>query len=256
MKKNTLKILTFTIIFSIFFSTTVYAATTYLASNIKYKNTNVENALNELYEKKVITKTLTVNETYQLDFGNQFTYKTSDENVLTVDEKGLITVKTKGNAIVSVLFENKEIIRYNVKAYTNVFEITSAKCHSYNSALNTTDKEKLNKIRTYLIDRVLTKQGSYGALMLSLSYPYVYFALNENANIIFTSNSYSDSGGSSGKTVNFYKVDSNNNETLYYTLKQENNKQNYGKKYFEKGNYVIRAQEKYVEFDEWTIIPE
>ena len=45
-------------------------------------------------------------------------------------------------------------------------------------------------------------------------------------------------------------------ETVRQPLKQENNKQNYGKKYFEKGNYVIRAQEKYVEFDEWTIIPE
>ncbi len=33
---------------------TVYAANTYLASNIKYKNTNVEDALNELYSSNCI----------------------------------------------------------------------------------------------------------------------------------------------------------------------------------------------------------
>ena len=40
------------IIGSLFSSVVVYAATTYLASDIKYKDTTVEAALNDLYNKK------------------------------------------------------------------------------------------------------------------------------------------------------------------------------------------------------------
>lgn len=253
--KKIVKISILVIILTICLTTTVYAASTYLASNITYKNTTVEKALNELYEKKIVTKELTVIDNYQLEFGKQFTYKSSDENILTVDETGLITVKKKGNASISILFDNKEIIKYNIKAYIDIITIKSAKCNSINRGINSTDKEQLKKIKNYLTDKIVTKQGDYGALLLSTGYPYVYFTLSENVNISFTSNSYSDSAGSSGKTANFYKIDEDNNENLYYTLKQENNKKNYGEKYFEKGNYVVKTTERYVEFDEWTITP-
>ena len=53
MKKNIKMILTIVITAIICISGTVYATTKYLASDVTYKNTTVENALNDLYFYKV-----------------------------------------------------------------------------------------------------------------------------------------------------------------------------------------------------------
>ena len=112
-----------------------------------------------------------------------------------------------------------------------------------------------NEVKQYLFDGIKTKQGAYGAYLMSRQEnSYMTFDVEDgNMYITFCSNSYSDSGGSSGQDVNFYKLNSNNEYELYTSFTQQNDNHEYSKTYFGEGSYKVTFSSNYVEFDEWMI---
>ena len=125
--------------------------------------------------------------------------------------------------------------------------VTYAGGDSVDPRLNITDN-----VKKYLFDGIKEKQGAYGAYLMSSSY-MTFDITDGDIFITFCSNSYSDSGGSSGQIANFYKLNANNEYELYTSIQQQNNNHEYAKTHFEKGSYKVTINQNYVEFDEWII---
>ena len=224
----------------------VYAALKYQASQVSYtpsdktwKVSNVEDAINDLYNNSGSS-------------GINFDGGTFKASQLPTLEKpgykflGWYTDKAKTNLVSAdaVVDSNTKLYPGFAKDCSTNIKITDAyKVDSVNSG-------NLTNLNTYLFDGNTSKQGTYGALLLNGS-SYVKFTVYNDIYIGFSSNSYNDSAGSSGKNALFYKLDDNGNETLYYTLTQLNNTKEYGKYKFTKGDYIVKPSARYVEFDEW-----
>lgn len=245
--------------------TLVFATNHFLASDIKYKDKTVEEALNDLYNRKsVATMDLTVFDSLKLPTG-QFNYVSEDSSIISVDSDNNFNALKEGKVIVNAYINDKLMFKYNVTSIPNPFSILQpgSRYNSYSAYISSSTEEDNEKLKGYLTDGVVSKQGTYGALLLGGSVKrYVYFNLSSDAYINFSSNQYSDSSGGSGATVNFYSIDSEENKTLYYSLKQENNKAHYGEYLFKAGRYYLvtipetsTSGTSYAEFDEWTITP-
>lgn len=104
-----------------------------------------------------------------------------------------------------------------------------------------------------MFDGIKTKQGNYGAYLATSARNMTFDVEDGDVYITFCSNSYSDSGGSSGKDVNFYKLNLNNEYELYTSFTQQNDNYEYSKTFFEEGSYKVTFSGNYVEFDEWII---
>ena len=126
--------------------------------------------------------------------------------------------------------------------------------YAFGCSYSTNTSDVTDKVKIYLFDGTKTKQGSYGAY-LSGGAAYMTFDIRDgDMYITFCSNSYSDGAGSSGKNVNFYKLNSNNEYELYTSFTQQNNNHEYSKTYFEEGSYKVTFDNNYyVQFDEWII---
>lgn len=145
--------------------------------------------------------------------------------------------------------EMSNILSFTTKNF-GILNVKYVRGYSYNTYGDIT-----NSVKQYLFDGIKTKQGSYGAYMMGTQQSsYMTFDIeNGDMYITFSSNSYSDSGGSSGKEVNFYKLNSNNEYELYTSFTQQNNNYEYSKTFFEEGSYKMTFSGNYVEFDEWII---
>lgn len=145
--------------------------------------------------------------------------------------------------------EMSNILSFTTKNF-GILNVKYVRGYSYNTYGDIT-----NSVKQYLFDGIKTKQGSYGAYMMGTQQSsYMTFDIeNGDMYITFSSNSYSDNGGSSGKEVNFYKLNSNNEYELYTSFTQQNNNYEYSKTFFEEGSYKMTFSGNYVEFDEWII---
>lgn len=128
-------------------------------------------------------------------------------------------------------------------------------CAMGNSCNDYTSRDVTSDVNKYLFDGIKTKQGNYGAYLMSTqNSSYMTFDIeNGDMYITFCSNAYLDGGGSSGQGVNFYKLNSNNEYELYTSFTQQNNNYEYSKTFFEEGSYKLTFNNNYVEFDEWII---
>ena len=102
----------------------------------------------------------------------------------------------------------------------------------------------------HLTDGKYTKPNSYGALLFDNTH-YSIVSVYKPVNITFSSCYYSDSGGTSGKSINVYRLDENKKYTFYCTIQQVNNSIKYATQYFPKGIYKWGPPARYVEFSEW-----
>lgn len=137
--------------------------------------------------------------------------------------------------------------------YSNYITFTGGKYNSKGSSISSPTSESLDDLKDVLTNDDTTTKYRYGSLLLSANMNNVQFTLEKKVNMSFSSKSYSDSGGSSGKEVYFYKIDDSGQENLYYTLQQKNNTNNYGTYTFEQGNYILRSKSNYAEFNKWII---
>lgn len=246
------------VVIGIFISAaTVYAANVIFASSVSYstaKNANIKNvedALNDLYTKNghaVID--ISFNDSYTFPIiCSTCTYKSSDENILKMNGN-VASAQKSGTVTLDVVKDEKTVLSYKVKTVVDAFKVTgTSQIYSMSSS-----GVGASTVQTKITDGITYKQGGYGALMF-LGGSYITFETVQKLNISFASNSYSDSGGISGKTITFYKKDSSNNWVSYKTLTQLNNNSRYGSMAFEAGTYKAVCNGDYCEFDEWFIEP-
>lgn len=246
--------------------TTGVIASNLMASNIAYtpkdktwKVTNVEAAINDLYSKSggsMLTQNIILNttHTYQLPMFDGYAWVSVDNEALTVDSNGLVTVNTNGDIFLEK--DNTRYARYNFEYRGPAIHFVSGKYGSYNNFRINDVNGITSSVATYLFDGIKTRQGTAGALMFigDEQYDYIKFVVNRPCTITFSTGGYSDDGGnSSNRTVNFYKLNNNNEETLYTTFKTKV-AIDYETKYFEAGTYILRGEGRYPEFDEWEIV--
>ena len=186
--------------------------------------------------------------TAMLNESQDVEWSSSDIAIATVDSNGNVTAKSEGSAVITAKAHGKTA-SCTVKVIKDVCAFTAGYINSMWSTSSSISV--LQSSLKYLIDGNYGKQGDYGSLLMSSNCNNLYFTLFENCNILFSSNYYSDGGGTSGKKAYFYSENNGKYDTLYYTLTQLNYTTKYGKKYFPKGNYKIVVNERYVEFDEW-----
>ena len=239
---------------------TVYAATQLLAADVTYKNTNVKDALDDLYTKvgsdsTMLTQSVILNDTntYQLPMFGGYTW-VSDSESITVDSNGLATVGSAGD--VYLVKDNARYIKYNLDYRGPALYLVSGKYSSYNKFRINDANGITTSLYEYLTDGIKTKQGSAGTLMFigDEGYNYIKFIVARPCTITFSTGGYADGGGSSdNRTVNFYKLNSNDEETLYITFKTRV-AADYETRDFEAGTYILRGEDRYPEFDEWTIV--
>ena len=191
-----------------------------------------------------------------------FNAETSEEIIRFQEVKSEFEInnlsqKKEYHIYMKVLYNDGEFSKKsNIVSFTTkslgTLDVTYAQGYSYDDYQS---KNVTSKVKEYLFDGIKTKQGGYGAyLMLNQAHAYMTFNIKDgDMYITFCSNSYTDSGGSSGATANFYKLNSNNQYELYKSIQQKNNNQAYAKTYFEEGSYKVLYSNNYVEFDEWII---
>ncbi len=240
---------------------TVYAVN---ANSITYRNGTVKDALDELYQNSgsVIGTEyvqLTNKNTYQLPvFPAGYTWVSTDANAIQVGSNGLANISASADVYLEK--DNKKYFKFSFDYRGPVITLLSGKYYSNNtSAIDATNAPaKLDALLELLTDGNKTQIGYYDALWISHTHAYDFlkFSISRPIDITFSSGRYSDSGGSSGKTANFYKLDGSGNEVLYTSFVQQNNAQDYHTEHFEPGTYILRAAENYILFSEWTITEE
>ncbi len=226
------------------------------ADEITYGNSTVEAALNELYQNTgsgvmgVSHIQLTTN-TYELPSFPEYTW-VSDSNTIQISN-GIATVSELGN-----VYLEKNGTRYfklELEYVGPAVTLLSGKYCSNNSCFTGSDAIS-NNLFELLTDGIKTIQGAYDTILIASGDRYLKFTVSKPIDITFSSGHYSDGGGSSGKTANFYKLDNNNQEVLYTSFTQQDDTQDYETQHFEPGTYVLRASGGYISFSEWTIIEE
>ena len=238
----------------------VYAANLISSSEVSYRSSNVQNALDDLYTKVGAGSTmlaqdivLTTDNTFQLPLFDGYTWVSDNEGIM-INSSGLATVGANGD--VYLVKDNVRYIKYNLSYTGPTILFISGKYGSYNNFRINDANGITSSVAQYLTDGIKTRQGTAGALMFieDEGYSYIKFVVARPCTITFSTGGYSDGGGNStNRTVNFYKLNSNNEETLYTTFKTKV-AEDYETQTFEVGTYILRAEGRYPEFDEWTIV--
>ena len=240
----------------LFGGTTGVLAATLLASNIKYtpkdktwKVDNVKDAIDDLYQNNTMGKEeiiLTNTTSYQLPTFETYSW-TSGDSAVTINSSNVVTVVSDGKHNVYLEKNGKKYFEYVFDYQGPVLTFVDGSISSVNTNYST-----VSQISEVLFDGIKTHQGQYGALLMSTS-RYLKFTVTKNVDITFTSGSgYGDSGGSDGgQYAQFYKVNSDNSETLYTRFVQKRNGS--VTQSFEPGTYMLRASYNYICFDEWEV---
>ena len=193
----------------------------------------------------------------KLNDGNDVIYKSNNTDIANVDKNALVSSNKSGEVVIFVIKNNKKVKMYNltVDKENNPLIFTSGKFATNNTNGKVfTDEKTLSDLYGLLTDGIYSKQGRYGALLMGGSTKYyLNFDVNSYVTITFSSASYKDSVGSSGKDAIFYKLDSDGNEIEYSRIVTKNNTKNYASVSFEPGKYVLRESGNYIEFDEWEL---
>lgn len=220
--------------------------------------TQKENIEIQLAESNIILNTFNTN-TYTLiptitpsNKNYELEWTSSDVSVATVTQDGTVTAKGVGLATIKAMIKGRKDIQVfcDVEVKEKIFEFTEGSFCSGNTY--TSDSKVKDLAYNALTDGDYTKHGAYGGFVTGpVIGGYAVMELYANAYIEFSSTSYSDGSGSSGKTVVFYKENHGNYNEEFYTLTQINNSQKYGKYYFPAGKYKLQAMGDYVEFDQW-----
>ena len=191
----------------------------------------------------------------KLDDGEGVIYKSNNPDIAEVNEKGLVLSKKSGEVVIFVIKDNKKIKKYNIIVDKETRPLVFTKGKFATKSTNGkeyTDEQSLLNLYNILTDGIYTKQGKYGALLMGGSSKYyLNFDVNSYVTVTFSSASYSDASGSTGKDAIFYKIDSEGSEIEYSRFKTKNNSKNYASISFEPGKYVLRESDLYIEFDEW-----
>ena len=256
MKKNILLVLFGMLIMAII-GVGVYAIN---ADQIEYGDGTVADAIDELYTRTssgsmgVENIALTTSHNYQLPMFKTYTWVADESGDATVDNTGLVNVTTEGDVYLEK--NNTRYFKYHFEYRGPALTFVSGKYYSNSTYAINNSNGITSNVGTLLTDGIKTKQGTYDALWLSSShdYNYIKFTISIPVTISFSSGYYSDSGGVSGQTAKFYKLDENNNETLYTSFVQQNNTQDYEPTSFEPGTYILRPNGGYVIFSEWDIL--
>ena len=244
----------------LFGGTTGVLAATLLASNIEYtpkdktwKVNNVKDAIDDLYQNNTIGKEeiiLTNTTSYQLPTFETYSWA-SEDSAVTISSSNVVTVTSNGKHDVYLEKNGKKYFKY-VFDYQGPVLIFVDGSRFSSVSVNSGNNGTLSQVSEVLFDGIKTHQGQYGALLMSTA-SNLKFTVTKNVDITFTSGSgYGDSGGSDGSQyAQFYKVNSDNSETLYTRFVQKRNGS--VTQSFEPGTYMLRAAYNYVCFDEWEV---
>ena len=225
------------------------------ADEITYGNTTVKSALDELYQNTgsgtmgVSHIQLSSTSTYQLPSFPDYTW-VSDSNTIQISN-GVATVSGLGSVYLEK--NNSRYFKLELEYVGPAVTLLAGKYCSNNSCFTGSDAIS-NNLFELLTDGIKTIQGAYDTILIASGDRYLKFTVSKPIDITFSSGHYSDGGGSSGKTANFYKLDNNNQEVLYTSFTQQDDTQDYATEHFEVGTYVVRAASNYVTFSEWIIV--
>ena len=190
-----------------------------------------------------------------LSDGTGVTYQSENPEIATVDENGKVTAQKSGEVKIYVIKDNKTIKIYNFNFNKENVPIvfTDGKFKSVTGDVRT-DLESLKKVYNFMIDGKYEKNGKYGSMMLGYKgEAYLKFTVNFNVTVTFSSASYSDASGSTGKDAIFYKIDSEGSKIEYSRFTTKNDSKDYASVSFEPGNYILKNSKNYIEFEEWKI---
>ena len=191
----------------------------------------------------------------KLDDGEGVIYKSNNPDIAEVNENGLLSSKKSGEVVIFVIKDNKKIKKYNIIVDKENVPIvfTDGKFKSVKSDV-TTDAESLKKVYELMTDGFYDKNGKYGSMMLGYKgKAYLKFTVNSYVTVIFSSASYNDVAGYTGKDAIFYRIDSEGSEIEYSRFTTKDDSKDYASVSFEPGNYILRNSKNYIEFEEWKI---
>ena len=225
------------------------------AEEIAYENGTVKSALDDLYSSigsgvmgvEHIQSTTT---TYTLPSFPTYTWESGDTDLIQVSN-GAATIAGAGD-----VYLEKNGVRYfkiELEYVGPALTLVAGKYCTGNTCATSDNNGITTGVFESLTDGVKTKQGTYDTVLIGSSDRYLKFVVAKPLSITFSSGSYSDGGGSTGHTANFYKLDGSSNEVLYTSFTQQNDTQDYETKHFDAGTYVVRASGGYISFSEWTI---
>ena len=179
-----------------------------------------------------------------------YTYEISDPSVISlVDEK--ITALSDGTATITIKKGSTTIKTISILVHPYVITFYRESGDDFNT-VSCYDDCSLTDLQTVMFDGIDSRQGTYGAMLLSHRNNKIHFTVDKDIYVSFSSAYYSDSGGASGKYAIFSKIE-NGVETEYYRLEQLNNTKNYGKYLFTAGTYSLTLSADYIVFDEWHL---
>lgn len=203
---------------------------------------------------EVISKKI-YNSRIQLNDGEGVIYRSNNPDIAEVDENGVVLSKKSGEVVIFVIKDNKKIKKYNIIVDKENVPIvfTDGKFKSVTGDVHT-DLKSLKEVYNFMIDGKYEKNGKYGSMMLGYKgEAYLKFTVNFNVTVIFSSASYSDASGSTGKDAIFYKIDSEGSKIEYSRFTTKNDSKDYASVSFEPGNYILKNSKNYIEFEEWKI---
>jgi hypothetical protein len=241
---------------AVIFGTIGVVATTISADQIEYGNGTVASAIDDLYgrtsgytmgEEYVL---ITNSNTYKLPVFQNYTWVSTDAGAISIAADGTATIA--GSADVYLEKNNKRYFKFSFDYRGPLITLLAGYYCTYDSANINDGNGITSDLLTYLTDGIKTKQGRYDALLVGNG-KYLKFAITKPVNITFSSGRYGDSGGNSGATAKFYKLNASGEEELYTSFVTQDEKQDYITEHFDVGTYVLRSSN-YVVFSEWTMV--